>query len=88
MSQIQSLKTFRYVLISLITRFQPIPATQICTELITPISLPPQVTLHVLELVHPPLGVPFPHLPEGLVLVPPLLDILLMDLVHGGLSLK
>ena len=44
--------------------------------------------LHVLELVDPPLGVSLPHLPQGLVLVPALLHILLVDLVHRRLGLK
>ena len=82
----------RYVLISLITCFHfiPVSATQICTELITLISHahPHQVTLHVLELVHPPLGVALSNLPEGLVLVPPLLHVLLVDLVHSCLGLE
>ena len=46
------------------------------------------LSLHVLELVHPPLCVALPHLPQGLVLVPALLHILLVDLVHRRLSLK
>ena len=43
--------------------------------------------LHVLELVHPPLRVALPHLPQGLVLVPALLHVLLVDLVHRRLRL-
>ena len=45
------------------------------------------LSLHVLELVHPPLCVALPHLPQGLVLVPALLHILLVDLVHRRLRL-
>ena len=44
--------------------------------------------LHVLELVHSPFRVAFPHLPQGLVLVSALLHILLVDLVHRRLSLN
>ena len=44
--------------------------------------------LHVLELVHSPFRVAFPHLPQGLVLVSALLHILLVDLVHRRLSLE
>ena len=44
--------------------------------------------LHVFKLVHPPLGVAFPHFPQRLVLVPALLHILTVDLVHGGLLLQ
>ena len=46
------------------------------------------LSLHVLELIHPPLCVALPHLPQGLVLVPALLHILLVDLVHRRLSLE
>jgi len=42
--------------------------------------------LHILKLVNPALGVTLPHLAQGLILVTPLLDILLMDPVHGGLT--
>ena len=65
-----------------------ISATLICTELNT--SIPPfiKVTLHVLELINPPLGVALPDLSERLVLVPPLLHVLLVDLVHSCLSLE
>ena len=45
------------------------------------------LSLHVLELVHPSLRVALPHLPQGLVLVPALLHILLVDLVHRRLRL-
>ena len=45
------------------------------------------LSLHVLELVHPPLCVALPHLPQGLVLVPALLHVLLVDLVHSRLRL-
>ena len=43
--------------------------------------------LHIFKLVHPPLSIPFPHFPQGLVLVPPLLHILAVDLVHCSLLL-
>ena len=45
----------------------------------------PPLLLHVLELVDPPLGVALPDLPEGLVLVPTLLHVLLVDPVHRRL---
>ena len=45
------------------------------------------LSLHVLELVHPPLCVALPHLPQGLVLVPALLHVLLVDLIHRRLRL-
>ena len=50
-------------------------------------SQPLVLGLHVLELVHSPFRVAFPHLPQGLVLVSALLHILLVDLVHRRLSL-
>ena len=42
--------------------------------------------LHIFELVNPALGVALPDLAQRLVLVTPLLDILLVDPVHGGLT--
>ena len=44
--------------------------------------------LHVFEVVDPSLRVALPHLPQGLVLVPALLHVLLVDLVHRRLSLE
>ena len=46
------------------------------------------LSLHVLGMINSPLCVALPHLPQGLVLVPPLLHILLVNFVHRGLSLK
>ena len=43
------------------------------------------LSLHVLELVHPSLRVALPHLPQGLVLIPALLDVLLVYPIHGRL---
>jgi len=45
------------------------------------------LSLHVLKLIHPPLCVALPHLSQGLVLVPALLHILLVDFVHRRLRL-
>ena len=45
------------------------------------------LSLHVLGMINSPLCVALPHLPQGLVLVPPLLHVLLVDLVHRRLSL-
>ena len=42
--------------------------------------------LHVLKLVHSPLRVALSHLPQGLVLVAALSDVLLVDAVHRRLS--
>ena len=44
-------------------------------------------SLHILKHINPPLGVPLPDLPQCLVLVPSLLDILAVDLVHCSLLL-
>lgn len=41
--------------------------------------------LHVLELVHPALGIALADLPEGFVLVAALAHVLAVDSVHGGL---
>lgn len=41
--------------------------------------------LHVLELVHAAFGISLADFAEGLVLVPPLADVLPVDLVHGSL---
>ena len=43
--------------------------------------------LHVLELVHSPLGVSFPDLPKSLVFVAALLHVFSVDLVHCRLIL-
>lgn len=42
-------------------------------------------SLHVLKLVDAPLGVPLADLPQSLVLVATLTDVLAVDLVHGSL---
>ena len=46
----------------------------------------PSCYLHVLELIDPSLGVAFPDLPQGLVLVSSLPDVLLVDAVHRRLA--
>ena len=49
-------------------------------------SSPAPPLLHIFKLVNPSLGVALPDLPQGLVLVPALLHVLLVDPVHRRLA--